>query len=200
MPDETESEDTVELAQAQNKRLRHQANTILYWLRKKLKQLTLMLEYFAHNTTHTLRDFYSTHPGYTTESMLISTCKRSRICTKTFRKWRKQFILYGAFERDNRGLAQFGWILVRIAKLNSLFGLSHRKRYRLEILETGSTTICCLNFLLGASRPEYGRLRRPVGPSTAHRWMLSCGAKYEPRTQSYITVAHQRHDTLLYRT
>ena len=33
-----------------------------------------------------------------------------------------------------------------------------------------------------------------------HRWMLACGAKYEPVTQTYVTDAHQRHSTLLYRT
>ena len=107
-----QSDEVNELSQMQCKRLQHQAQTIFLWLEKRCMQLTRMIEYFANNNCHAMRDFYTAHPSFKIDNLVLEVCQRSRICVKTFRKWRKQFILWGGFDRDERGLSQFGWLLV----------------------------------------------------------------------------------------
>ena len=201
IPDVTESSDEVnDISQAQNKRLRQQANTILFWLRRRHEQLTLMIEYFDRNNTHTMRDFYATYPEQTIESLVRKTCQRGRLASKTFYKWRKQFVLHGKFDRDERGLSQFGWILVNEDKKAELtFWLQSQKEISVRDSRDWINNHLLADIPVGRVH-EYGRLKRPIVPSTAHRWMLLCNAKYEPVTQTYVTSAHQRHDTLLYRT
>ena len=46
----------------------------------------------------------------------------------------------------------------------------------------------------------WGRLRRPTGLATVHRWMLQCDCKWNETTKTFMTDGHQRHSTLLYRT
>ena len=101
-----ETEEVNELSQAQCKRLQHQAQTILLWLEMRCSQLTRMIEYFNVNDTHAMKDFYSAHPSLTIENLVTAVCKRARVCYKTFCKWRKQFVLHGQFDRDERGLSQ----------------------------------------------------------------------------------------------
>ena len=194
------SDEVNELSQKQCQRLQHQANTILLWLEKRSAQLSQMFDYFATNDAYTMRDFYSSHPWLTIESLVKAVCIQARVCVKTFRKWRKEFILLGKFHRDDRGLAQFGWLLVNADKKAELtYWLKSQKQLSVADTRDWINGVLLQEFPIGRTA-EYGRLKRPIVPSTAHRWMLQCGAKYEPVTQSYVTSAHQRHSTLLYRT
>ena len=195
--------ETHELTLAENNRLRHQAMTICFWLEKRIFQLSAMIKYFdqVQNRFNTLRDFYSAHSALTTKTIVSATCRVAGISAKTFYKWRRQFIEYeGKFERSQRGLAQFGWLLVNEDKQ---FELTHWIKCQKEISVRSARDF--INNELLKEFPvghvtEYGRLRRPTVPSTSHRWMLYCGCKYEEAQKSYLTESHQRHSTLLYRT
>ena len=197
----TDCEEVHELSVAQSRRLRHQAMTIFTWLCKRTHQLTMMIKHFDQNQDDALRDFYKVNPALTTESLVTSTCQVANIGAKTFYTWRKEFIKNdGKFARSTRGLAQFGWLLVNEDKKVELTRWIKSQKE----IDVGSSLEFINDKLLsefpvGRVR-EYGRLQRPVAPSTAHRWMLYCGCKYVPVTQSYLTESHQRHSTVLYRT
>ena len=198
-PDENASELTL----AENNRLRHQAMTILTWFDNRIFQLITKLKYFDQpsNMWHTLRDFYTAHPTLTTEQVVAKTCSVAGISAKTFYKWRREFIMNnGKFERSQRGLAQFGWLLVNNDKKMELtHWIKCQKNVSVRSARDFINNELLKEFPAGQV-PEFGRLRRPTVPSTSHRWMLYCGCTYESVTQSYLTASHQRHSTLLYRT
>ena len=194
---------THELTLAENNRLRHQTMTMFTWLNKRIVQLRVMIEYFDHpqNMHDTLRDFYSAHPELTIEKLVSSTCRISNVSTKTFYKWRQEFIKNGGkFERSQRGLAQFGWLLVNEdKKIELTHWIKSQKEISVRLAQDFINNTLLSEFPVGQV-PEYGGLLRPTVPSTCHRWMLYCGCTYEPVRQSYLTESHQRHSTLLYRT
>ena len=183
----------------QTQRLRRQALTILSWLTRRTEQLSKMSIYLTANPDSTLRDFYSAHPTLTIEQLVTATCTASGVSIKTFRKWRKQFVSTGKFKRCERGLAQFGWLLVNNDKTMELTHWRKAQK-QMSVAETRDW----INDTLLADFPvgriaNYGRLQRPIGLATAHRWMLNCGCRWEPVSKSYMTDSHEKHSTLLYR-
>ena len=83
------------------------------WLTRRTEQLSKMSIYLNVNPDSTLRDFYNTHPTLMIDQLVTTTCTASGISANMFRKWRKQFIFTGKFERCESGLTQFDWLLVK---------------------------------------------------------------------------------------
>ena len=184
----------------QIKRLRHQTNTVLLWLRSRRDQMKMALEHFKHKQSDAMRDFYTAHPELSIDAMVKATCKAADICIITFRKWRKQFVLNGKFKRCDSGLAQFGWLLVNNDKKMELTHWLKSQKELSVVAAREWINDCLLSDLpVGRRMSKWGQLQRPISYTTAHRWMLYCGCKYETVTKSYCTEAHERHSTLLYR-
>ena len=201
--EQTHSEDTstdvVDLTEAEYRRLRRQVCTLLMWFQKRCWQLREILAYLNLNVWATVRDCVRARPELTVESLVRTTCCTAKISTKTFRKWRKEFILTGGFARSERGRSQGGWLLVNNDKKTEL---THwlKSQKELSVRQTRDWINDCLltEFPVGRVSDD-GVLCRPVSVSTAHRWMLTCGCTYEPATKTYLTDSHESHNTLLYR-
>ena len=189
----------MELTQSQSKRLRRQANTLLVWFKKRCHQIKMALDHFEQNPADAMRDFYHAYPEQSIESLVKSTCEVAVISIKTFQKWRKQYILHGAFERSQRGLQKFGWLLVNEDKKLQLTNwLKEQNEISVQSVRDYINGTLLADFPVGRI-PNYGTIRRPVSATTAHRWMLNCGCTWEPTAKSYLTHSHERHSTLLYR-
>ena len=189
-----------DMTQTQLKRIQRQAHSMLFWFGLRVEQLKLMVKHFDTNQKDSMRDFYIKYPAFAKNALLETVCKRTRICVKTFRKWRNEYLEYnGKFKRDERGCAQFGWILVNEDK-KKRFTNWLKCQKELDILTATDyvNTKLLSEFPIGR-QTNYGRLTRPTVPSTVHRWMKYCGCSYEENTKSYITDGHQRHSTLCYR-
>ena len=108
-----EEDSSSGISQQQLKRLRRQAQAMLFWLSLRVRQLQLMVSHLKLNPTHAIRDFYLEHPTWTKASLVIQVCKKACVCSKTWGQWRRQYLMNnGKFDHDARGLAQFGWLLV----------------------------------------------------------------------------------------
>ena len=190
----------VDMSRTQLQRLRHQAQTMLFYLKITVAQQKLMLRHFDGNKTDTMRDFYEKYPAHTKKALIEKTCSEGRICVKTFRKWRNEYFINGGkFDPDNRGLEQFGWILVNEdKKLEFTNWLKCQKELSILVALDFVNVTLLAEFPIGRVS-NWGRLKRPVVPSTVHRWMLYCNCTYEERTKSYLTDSHERHMTLLQR-
>ena len=195
MPEDNsnQSDEVNELSQNQCKRLQHQAQTILLWLEKRCSQLTRMVEYFAINNGYAMRDFYTAHPLLTIDNLVREVCQRARVCVKTFRKWRKQFILLGGFDRDERGLSQFGWLLVNDDKKVELtYWLKSQKQLSCGDTRDWINNVLLKEFPIGRI-PEWGRLKRPIVPSTAHRLLMRNCADVSAHTSTHIMNMNHTH-------
>lgn len=190
--------DEVDISKTQLKRVRWQAQTMLLWLELRVQQVRKQLAHFNENKTDTLRDFYAKYPTATKKALMITVCKTARICVKVFRKWRNQFFTQGGkFTHDERGLAQFSWILVNEDKKHDFTAWLKCQRNLNVLMATEYVNHTLLAECPLGHLDNWGRLRRPCQPSTVHRWMLYCGCSYEEATKSYLTDSHERHGTLL---
>ena len=159
-----------------------------------------MVAHFERNPHDAMRDFYRAHPELTIESLVTATCTESGIATKTFYKWRKQYLATGKFDRCETGLAQFGWLLSNNDKKMELtFWLKSQKH-----VSCGDTLDWINNTLLAdqpvGKIPKFGTLKRPICYATTHHWMLCCNCVYEEVQKNHCNDSHERHGTLLYRT
>ena len=185
----------------QLKRIRRQAHAMLFWLSLRVRQLECMVTHFQSNEKDGMRDFYHKFPEWTRASLVVQICKRAGICAKTWHKWCKEYFTNnGKFNRDSRGLAQFGWLLVNEdKKLELLNWLKNQKEVSVQATLDFVNKTLLQEFPLG--RPtNWGRLIRPACASTVHKWMLQCGCTYDESTKNFLTDSHERHSTLLYRT
>ena len=108
-----ESNLAVCVSNQQLKRLRRQTQAMLFWLKLRCQQLQLMVTHFKLNLSDGMRDFYAANEKWRQSSLVVQVCKKARICSKTWGVWHSQWIKNGdKFDRDERGLAQFGWLLV----------------------------------------------------------------------------------------
>lgn len=173
---------------------------MLFWLQLRSQQLQRMLTHLKLFEGDAIRDFYHKHKEWTISSLVVQVCKKARCCSKTWGRWKKQFLSNGGkFDRDERGLTQFGWLLVNEDKKLELSNwLKCQKEIDIQSVADFINTTLLSEFPIG--RPaNWGRLTRPVDLSTVHRWMSNCDCSYDEITKSYMTDSHQRHDTLLYR-
>lgn len=190
-----------DVSNQQLKRLRRQAHAMLFWMSLRVRQLERMVTHFQSNQKDGMRDFYHKFPDGTRASLVAQVCKRAGICSKTWRKWLKEYLTNnGKFNRDTRGLAQFGWLLVNEdKKLEFSNWLKNQKEVSVQMALDFVNKTLLKEFPFG--RPtNWGRLVRPTFPSTVHKWMLQCGCTYDEVTKNFLTDSHERHSTLLYRT
>lgn len=192
---------SVSVSDQQLKRLRRQSQAMLFWLSLRCYQLKLMIQYFKLNKADAMRNFYRKHRQWTRASLVITVCKKTRICSKTWGQWHNQFIINGGkFNHDERGLSQFGWLLVNEDKKQEFKNwLKCQKELDLQTVTDFVNETLLKEFPIGRTT-NWGRLRRPVALSTVHHWMLQCDCSYDETGKSYMTDCHERHSTLLYRT
>ena len=106
--------------------------------------------------------------------MSVQASEKAGITLKTFYKWRKQFITTGKFEADRRGLVAFGWLLVNEDKKHMLDQwLKSQKEIDPDVTRDWINAVLLKEFPIGRI-PKYGRLKRPIDPTTSLRWMKVC--------------------------